>query len=328
MSERLISQLAHVELISPRPDESVKWLTEVLGLEESGRDGNSVYLRAWSEELFHSLQVTEGSQPGIGHIAWRTAGPDDVEVLAARLESAGAGEDWIEAGTGHGRAYRFRTPAGHHHEVFWEVERYSAPADLATDFPGRPQRWIPRGASPRYLDHVTVPSPDILTDAKFMVENLGLRFTDYVVPEPGAELVVFGTLTSHSTHELAYVPEFAPVRGRVNHIAFWCDQRVDVAPCCRRAAQRRNADRVRPRHPWRRRDHLPLRARARRRADRAELRRQADLSARPRDAEVASAARIQQHLSQYPACREHVRELPGDRRAGRRDAGDEPVAGA
>jgi catechol 2,3-dioxygenase len=228
MSERLISQLAHVELISPRPDESVKWLTEVLGLEESGRDGNSVFMRAWSEELFHSFQVTEGSQPGIGHIAWRTAGPDDVEVLAARLGRAGAGEGWIEPGTGHGRAYRFRTPAGHQHEVFWEVERFSAPADLATDFPGRPQRWIPRGASPRYLDHVTVPSPDILTDAKFMVDNLGLRFTDYVVPEPGAEMVVFGTLTSHSTHELAYVPEFAPVRGRVNHIAFWCDQRVDV----------------------------------------------------------------------------------------------------
>lgn len=228
MSERLISQLAHVELISPRPEESVKWLTDVLGLEESGRDGESIYLRAWSEELFHSLQVTEGSQPGVGHIAWRTAGPDDIETLASRLESAGAGAGWIEPGTGHGRAYRFRTPAGHLHEVFWEVERYKAPADLVSDFPGRPQRWIPRGASPRYLDHVTVPSPDILNDARFMVENLGLRLTDYVVPEPGAELVVFGTLTSHSTHELAYIPEFAPVRGRLNHIAFWCDQRVDV----------------------------------------------------------------------------------------------------
>jgi catechol 2,3-dioxygenase len=228
MSERLISQLAHVELISPRPEESVAWLTSVLGLEESGRDASSVYLRAWSEELFHSLQVTEGPQPGVGHIAWRTEGPGDVEILAERLDAAGAGEGWIEAGTGHGRAYRFRTPAGHLHEVFWEVERFEAPPELATDFPGRPQRWIPRGASPRYLDHVTVPSPDILVDARFMVENLGLRFTDYVVPEPGADLVVFGTLTSHSTHELAYIPEFAPVRGRLNHIAFWCDQRVDV----------------------------------------------------------------------------------------------------
>jgi AcrR family transcriptional regulator len=42
------------------------------------------------------------------------------------------------------------------------------------------------------------------------------------------ETLVLATLTSNSTHELAYVPEFAPARGRVNHIAFWCDQRVDV----------------------------------------------------------------------------------------------------
>ena len=229
MSERLISQLAHVELISPRPQESVAWLTEVLGLEESGRDGNSVYLRAWSEELFHSLQVTEGPEPAVGHIAWRAAGPDDVAAVAARLEAAGAGEGWIDGGTGHGAAYRFRTPGGGHlHEVFWEVERYAAPPELRTDFPGRPQRWIPRGASPRYLDHVTLCTPQIIDDAAFMVDNLGLRFTDYVVPEPGAEIVVFGVLTSHSTHELGMVPEFGPQRGRVNHIAFWCDQRVDV----------------------------------------------------------------------------------------------------
>jgi len=228
MSERLISQLAHVELISPRPAESVAWLTDVLGLEESGRDGNSVYLRAWSEDLYHSVQLTEGGQPGIGHIAWRTAGPEDVATLAERLERNGVGEGWIEGGIGHGDAFQFRTPAGHLHEVFWQVERYAPPSALETDFPGRPQRWIPRGASPRYLDHVTIPSPDIMVDARFMVENLGLRFTDYVVPEPGAEQVVFGTLTSHSTHELGYVPEFAPVRGRAHHIAYWCDQRVDV----------------------------------------------------------------------------------------------------
>ena len=228
MSERLISQLAHVELISPRPDDTVAWLTGVLGLEESGRDGGSVYLRAWSEDLFHSLQVTEGSEPGVGHVAWRTAGPDDVATIASRLDAAGAGQGWIDGDSGHGRAYRFQTPAGHLHEVFWEVERYAPPVELQTDFPGRPQRWIPRGASPRYLDHVTLASPDIVFDAHFMVAHLGLRFTDYVVPEPGAEQVVFGVLTSHSTHELGYIPEFSPVRGRANHIAFWCDQRVDV----------------------------------------------------------------------------------------------------
>ena len=42
MSEVLLSQLAHVEIISPRPEESVAWFTEVMGLEETTRDGARV----------------------------------------------------------------------------------------------------------------------------------------------------------------------------------------------------------------------------------------------------------------------------------------------
>ena len=45
MAERLISQLAHVEVLTPTPDESLRFYTDVLGLEESGREGQSVYLR-------------------------------------------------------------------------------------------------------------------------------------------------------------------------------------------------------------------------------------------------------------------------------------------
>ncbi len=51
MSEILLSQLAHVELLSPKPEETVNWLKEVFGLEETERVGQSVYLRAWAEWL-------------------------------------------------------------------------------------------------------------------------------------------------------------------------------------------------------------------------------------------------------------------------------------
>ena len=60
MSEILLSQLAHVELISPKPEETVSWMVDVLGLEETTREGQSVYLRGWAEWLHSSLVVTEG----------------------------------------------------------------------------------------------------------------------------------------------------------------------------------------------------------------------------------------------------------------------------
>ena len=60
MSDVLLSQLAHVELVSPKPQETVDWMVNVLGLEETAREGQSVYLRGWAEWLHSSLIVTEG----------------------------------------------------------------------------------------------------------------------------------------------------------------------------------------------------------------------------------------------------------------------------
>ena len=64
MSERLLSQLAHVEVLTPVPEESHRFYRDVVGLEESGREGQSVYLRGWGERFFHSLQLTEAASPG------------------------------------------------------------------------------------------------------------------------------------------------------------------------------------------------------------------------------------------------------------------------
>ncbi|MFY7908036.1 MAG: hypothetical protein ACOVO2_00710 [Emticicia sp.] len=39
----------------------------------------------------------------------------------AHLENLGAGLGWVEGDLGHGKAYRFKSPDGHTHEVFWDV---------------------------------------------------------------------------------------------------------------------------------------------------------------------------------------------------------------
>jgi catechol 2,3-dioxygenase len=118
MALSLISQLAHVELITPTPQESLDFWTEVVGLEETTREEGSVYLRGWGDRFHHTLVLTEGAQPGVGHIAWRAFGEAELETAARRLEDAGAGEGWIDGAVGHGRAYRYRAPGGHLHEIF------------------------------------------------------------------------------------------------------------------------------------------------------------------------------------------------------------------
>ena len=49
MTEQLndVAHIAHAELLTPTPDESLRFFVDVLGMEEEDRDGQSVYLRGW-----------------------------------------------------------------------------------------------------------------------------------------------------------------------------------------------------------------------------------------------------------------------------------------
>jgi catechol 2,3-dioxygenase len=229
VSERLISQLAHVELLTPTPEESVRFLTEVVGLEENGRTDKSVYLRCWGDFFHHSVQVTEAPRPGLGHAAWRAEGPEQLERAVAALEAAGAGEGWLDGQTGHGPAYRYRGPGGHLHEIFWEVERYQAPPELASQFPYRPEKHAPRGVAPRQLDHVTVTTRDPMHDAEWYRDRLGYRFTEYTLLNDDSDVVIFTMVTTNEkSHDLGLVGDFSGIPGRLHHLAFWVDTVEDV----------------------------------------------------------------------------------------------------
>lgn len=86
-----VAQLAHCEILSPKPAETVRFLTELLGLTESGRAGQSAYLRAFEDFYHHTLKVTEAREPGLGHVAWRATSPWALERRVKVLQGSGAG---------------------------------------------------------------------------------------------------------------------------------------------------------------------------------------------------------------------------------------------
>jgi catechol 2,3-dioxygenase len=236
MYERYISQLAHVQLKTPRIEESLRFYKEVLGLEESGRHAGSVFLRGWGEHFYHSIELVEGREPGMGCIGWRAQGPEQLEEAAKRIERTGAGVGWVEANPGRGKAYRYRGPGGHEHQLFWEVTRFRATGVDAPSFPIRPQRFKPRGVAARSLDHVTISTANPAGDAKWHAETLHHRFTEETIADPEAgfgDFVVFAmTSVCERAHDFGLVADFSPVKGRIHHVAFWVDQREEL----RRAA--------------------------------------------------------------------------------------------
>ena len=62
-----IAHLGHVELLTDKPEASLDFFTRVFGLSESGREGDSVYLRAYDDYEFHSLKLTAAKTTGSRH---------------------------------------------------------------------------------------------------------------------------------------------------------------------------------------------------------------------------------------------------------------------
>ena len=229
MYERLISQLAHVELLTPKPQESLNFFTQVMGLEETERAGQSVYLRCWGDYFHHSVVLTEAPATGLGHAGWRTEGPEQLERAVARLQGSGMGQGWDDSGRGHGRAYRYRGPGGHQHEIFWDVDRYQAPPEKRSSFPARPQRPPARGVAPRQLDHVTLATKDTYADALWYRDTLSYRFTEYTGLDDHPDTIVFAMVTTNEkSHDLGLGLDLSGIPGRLHHLAFWVDAVEDV----------------------------------------------------------------------------------------------------
>ena len=227
MSRKLLSKLSYLVITTPKLDESLKLYRDILGLEVSGQKDQSVFLRGWGENYKHSIELVEGPQPSLQCIGWRAAGEEELEIAVRRLEESGRGLGWVEPGFGRGRAYRYRGPGGHLHEIFWEVERYQAPPELSPAYPNRPQLYVPRGAAVREIDHVTVNTLDVIGDIRWYSDTLGYRFMEYIKDKDG--YIFFGMLTTGERgHDMALVPDVPGNSGRVNHISFWCDQRVEL----------------------------------------------------------------------------------------------------
>src|SRR5690348_1189124 len=201
MSERQermrdIAHLGHVELLTPRPDESLWFFHDVLGMHEVARDGQSVYLRAWGEYELCSLKLTESPRSGIGHTAFRASSPRALERLAQSIEADGQGRGWIEGDTGHGKAYQFTDPDGYLLEVCYETDKYRAPEDQRPALKNQPQRTSYRGVGVRRLDHINFLGREPATNSSFLRERMGAMLTELIVLDDGTEAGTWLTFTN------------------------------------------------------------------------------------------------------------------------------------
>src|SRR5262245_54142250 len=198
-----VAQLAHVELLTPKPDETLRFFTELLGLQETEREGQSVYLRAYEDFYHHTLKLTEAPKPGLGHVAWRTTSPQALHRRVAAIASSGLGVGWSEGDLGPGPAYRLTTPAGHPMELLWDVAYHQAPAEKQSPLLNRPQKRPIQGVPVRRLDHLNLMAADVTPTREFLQEQLGFRLREQILFEGGTVEVGAWMSVSSLVHEIA-----------------------------------------------------------------------------------------------------------------------------
>src|SRR5215471_8696237 len=162
-----IAHLGHVELLTPKFEESRKFFIDVMGMTQSGEKGDSVYLRGWDDYERYSLKLTASKGSGLGHAAFRTRSPQALERRAAALKGSGFDIGWTDGDLGHGKTFAFRDPDGHNFEIYYETEWYEPPPDLKPALKNQAQKFPARGINARRIDHFNGLAVDIKANREF-----------------------------------------------------------------------------------------------------------------------------------------------------------------
>jgi catechol 2,3-dioxygenase len=222
-----VAHLGHVELYTNRFEDSLDFFVRVFGLTESGRGGNSVYLRAFDDYEFHSLKLTRHHTTGVGHIGYRVSSSEALTRRVKAIEATGHGLGWTDGDMGHGRAYRFADPDGHVFEVYWDTVEYRAPQGETPVLKNIAQRYHGRGACPRRIDHLNLLASDVAEFRDFMTTCLVARLTEQIVLDSGLVAGCWFTV-NNKTYDLACGRDHAGAKGRLHHVTYATDQREDI----------------------------------------------------------------------------------------------------
>jgi catechol 2,3-dioxygenase len=222
-----LAHLAHVELLTPKLEESRQFFIEVMGMVESDRQGNSVYLRGWDDYEHHSLQLTASAKPGLGHYAFRAASPQALLRRVGAIEKSGRGAGWKEDSVGHGPAYCFSDPDGHLLEIYYETEWYQPPESMRPALKNQASRYPDHGIGLRRIDHINLLAADVRANRLFMQDVLGCRLTEQIIFDDGSEKAAWLTVTN-KTYDVAISEDWTGSNGRLHHITYAVDSREEI----------------------------------------------------------------------------------------------------
>jgi catechol 2,3-dioxygenase len=112
--------------------------------------------------------------------------------------------------------------------VFWDVDLFVPSDEQRSTFPIRPERFNPRGAAVRQIDHVTVPTTKMSDEVAFHRDVLGSRFMECAMVDADSPPFFVEMSNTEQAHDLGLLADHTDIRGRSHHFAYWLDLPDDV----------------------------------------------------------------------------------------------------
>jgi biphenyl-2,3-diol 1,2-dioxygenase len=224
----LLARLAHVALATPDIETSYRFFHDVIGLEEVGRVGEEIHLRAWGDTGHHTLAlVPTTGNAYVEHISWRARTREAVEQVAERVGRVTAVRR-LPAGSeaGQGDAIRFQAHDRFPFEVFYD--RAGEPAGAGGPSPIKTNASSPgvRGVTPRRLDHVNLTCTDEVAGVEWMQRELGFELREYLHRD--GKLEAGWMAVSPLPHDVGVGVDPHGKRAGFHHVAFFLDSGSDI----------------------------------------------------------------------------------------------------
>jgi catechol 2,3-dioxygenase-like lactoylglutathione lyase family enzyme len=159
-----VKKIAHAIYEMPDVDKQTEYYTEVLGLTETGKDKDAVYLASTVDH--HSVVLRKGAQAKCVRLGFQIAPDDDLDALEKEVRGHGIKtERQKDPQPSIAEALTFQDPKGTVMEVF-KRDAFSG------------QRFPRKGIVPHKLGHVAFFVTDVLKVTKFYCDVLGFRESD------------------------------------------------------------------------------------------------------------------------------------------------------
>jgi len=187
-----VLRLSHVCVRVSDLEKAKYFYSDLLGLVETEKDGDYLYLRGIEEGQHHSLILKRASSPGLSYIGLRVSKGEELDKAKQELESIGLKvlkhkEKGVEDGL------LFETPQGIPMFLYYDMEYVG---DLRMAF------YKHKGVSPVRLAHVNYNVKDLEKEVDFFRKFLGYYETEYFLDKDGNKAVIWLTRRGDS-HEIA-----------------------------------------------------------------------------------------------------------------------------